>query len=498
MKKYLAVLFGALFILSFAVTAFAVHDTPSVSEDSAVVAKGAAKITLGGKIVVKGWYFDNIGLQSIDLDAATIGEINTGALPVDTGSQTFYITTAILTVDAKIGDNIQGFMELETSSKESNNSGGIYWGTYDTKGDAELKFRQLWIQYTGAGLLGAPSGIKIGHMPIVLGEKQFLNNERFGDDAILLWVDPMKEMHIAIGTTKLNEGTDKIGSTNSTDDLDGYMALMTYMLDKDNTIGANYLLAASNGNLPSLADFYGIPNCDTLSFQNAGIHANGKLFGISYAAEADMNFGKAENVMATGNDAKFKGWGVFAKLGYMLDPVNIRGSFAMGSGADSLDDLESGEMDIEEFQTLQGTDATGATSRPIHYTQIYERSVRTAAAQAVVSTFPGGNIRSTGIANTTYFNLGVDVNPIKEISVSVDGFMLQATDTGLWEDVVGNSVDDDLGWEIDAKINWKIAKNLSYFIEAGIFDPGDFYADAFGDDVDETVTQLLHGIALTF
>ena len=51
--------------------------------------------------------------------------------------------------------------------------------------------------------------------------------------------------------------------------------------------------------------------------------------GFSYAAEADMNFGKAEDVLGFGNDAKFKGWGVFAKAGYMLDPVNIRASFAM-------------------------------------------------------------------------------------------------------------------------------------------------------------------------
>jgi hypothetical protein len=477
-KKYLAVLFGALFILSFAATAFAVHETTEPNE--AVVAQGAAKITLGGKIIVRGWYFDNID--------------NT-VLPVDNGSQALYTTNAYLTFDAKIGDNVQAFMELETSSGESNNSGVLYWGTYDTKNDQELKFRQLWIQYTGSGLLGAPAGLKAGHMPIVLGEMQFLRNDRFGDDAILLWVDPIKEMHLLIGTTKLQEGTTAFGDNNSTDDLDGYVALMTYMLNKDNTIGANYTLAHSDGNLPSLA---GIPNCETLNFQNAGIHANGKIMGFSYAAEADMNFGKAEDVLGTGNDAKFKGWGVFAKAGYMLDPVNIRASFAMGSGDDDFEDIESKDMDVDEFQTLQGTDATGAIARFTHYTQIYERSLRTAAVEAIVSTFPGGNIRTTGIANTTYFNLGVDVSPIKEVSISLDGFYLQATETGAWEDIVGNSVDDELGWEIDSKINWKIAKNLSYFIEAAMFKPGDFYKDAFGDDVDETVTQAVHGLLLTF
>ena len=170
----------------------------------------------------------------------------------------------------------------------------------------------------------------------------------------------------------------------------------------------------------------------------------------------------------------------------------------MGSGDDEFEDIESEDMEVDEFQTLQGTDATGAIARFTHYTQIYERSVRTAAVEGIVSTFPGGNIRTTGIANTTYFNLGFDVNPIKEVSVSLDGFYLQATETGAWEDIVGNSVDEELGWEIDSKINWKIAKNLTYFIEAAMFKPGDFYQDAFGDDVDETVTQAVHGIMLTF
>ena len=72
-------------------------------------------------------------------------------------------------------------------------------------------------------------------MPISLGEKQFLNNERFGDDAILVWIDPTKEFHLAAGTTKLNEGDAFVHS----DDLNGYVLIATYMINKDNTIGVN-------------------------------------------------------------------------------------------------------------------------------------------------------------------------------------------------------------------------------------------------------------------
>ena len=84
-------------------------------------------------------------------------------------------------------------------------------------------------------------------MPISLGEKIFLNNERFGDDAILVWADPMKELHIAAGTVKLNEGD----ILSHTDDLDGYVLLATYQWDKDNMIGFNYVWTHSDGNCPS-------------------------------------------------------------------------------------------------------------------------------------------------------------------------------------------------------------------------------------------------------
>ncbi len=154
MKKYLAVLFSVIFLLSFTVTAFAIHE--EMPPDEAVVAKGPAKITLGGKIIVRGWYFDNVNSEVLlsPLSSDTLGDINLPyALPAKTNSQALYTTNAYLTVDAKVTDNVRGFMELETSGAGSGNSGVLYWGTYDTKNDMALKFRQLWLQYTGSGLL---------------------------------------------------------------------------------------------------------------------------------------------------------------------------------------------------------------------------------------------------------------------------------------------------------------------------------------------------------
>ena len=90
MRKYLAVLLGVLLILSFAVTAFADDKTD---------------ITIGGKILERGWYFDNV-----------TGVSGNGESPVKNGeSGAFYTTNINLTVDAKVADNIRGMVEFETA-----------------------------------------------------------------------------------------------------------------------------------------------------------------------------------------------------------------------------------------------------------------------------------------------------------------------------------------------------------------------------------------------
>ena len=141
----------------------------------------------------------------------------------------------------------------------------------------------------------------------------------------------------------------------------------------------------------------------------------------------------------------FGGWAAVSALAIKLNPVTLRGSIAYGTGDDDLND-----SDNDAFTTYLGADQ--------HYTLVYEYRVNSAAGTT-----------ATGLNNTSYINLGVDFNATKDLGLSVDGYWLVAS-----EDNASRRI-DELGWEVDAKLKYALAKNLTYQIDAGYFDAGDFY-----------------------
>ena len=102
MRKYFAVLLAVLLILSFAVTAFAEDKT---------------EITIGGKILVRGWYFDNVT-----------------AFPATTCCRDTNIRLSFLHHQCQSYGRCKScgqcprYGELETAKGGSANSGLFYWG----------------------------------------------------------------------------------------------------------------------------------------------------------------------------------------------------------------------------------------------------------------------------------------------------------------------------------------------------------------------------------
>ncbi len=438
LKKFLAIILGAIFVLSFAASAFAIHaEIPA--ETQAVVAKGATQISIDGEIRTRGWYEKNISSEQGN--------------PVDSKSGAWYDQRIRLSVDAKVSPNVEGFVQLESNT---GNHDTYTWGNFNSK-PTTIGVLQDWILYTGQGLFGFPAGLKIGHMPLALGEKQFFDHTKFGDDAIVFFMDPTKELHVGLLTIKLAEAN-AAGSAlqNSTGDLDAYVGLAVYRWDPKNAIGINYTYL--NGGSASITP--------RKKESDLGLHANGDISGLTYKAEADFQFGDKAK------DTKAKGYGLTAALGYSVDPVGIRASAAYGSGDDSGDKDAAGHPKKEkEFDTFLGNDQ--------HYTLVYEYRVNSAAGTV-----------NTGISNTTYFNLGVDFAPMKDLKASVDGYILRASKSNK---AVAGSDSKNIGWEADAKVVYSVARNLNYQVDAGYFKTGGFYGDN-----KKNATVLRHMITLSF
>jgi len=455
-KKTIAILSTVVLVLGFAASAFAIHaEIPA--ETQAVVAKGTTQIVLGGEVRVRGWYKKNL----------------TGGLGQDSKSYAYYDQRVRLSVDAKISPNVQAFVQLESEGTGFDNTNDNYtWGTSNgnsgfgnAKPTADPDFLQAWILYTGQGLFGVPAGLKIGHMPLKLAYGQFFDHTQYGDDALVFFVDPNKDMHIGLLTIKLAEFT----TTDNTNDLDAYVALMTYKFSDAIKAGINYTYLADSD----------------LGFsqQDVGVHADGKVGGFGYKAAVDFQFGKIQD--GTPAEANFSGYAASLNADYNINQVTVRGALVYGSG-----EKEADNDKITEFVPYVG--------KSQNYSFIYEyQHATTAFNKSGLNSAFTSNGHAAGVANTTYANLGADFKATKDMTLSLDGYYFWASNVGAWEDFTGDDVSKNAGWEIDAKMKYQLAKNLTYQVDAGYFKNGSFYEDAYGIDTKGT-TVLRHAIQLSF
>lgn len=475
MKFLLAPMLSALFIFGLSASAFAIHaEIPS--ETQAVVATGNTQVTLNGEVRVRGWYLQNYS-----------GVARSGpGTPADVSSQSWYDERLRLGVKAEVSKNTTGFILIESSPEAAGPNvrldvfkfgGATNTNTLsmNTKPLVEPTFLEAWILHKGSGLLGIPAGIKAGHQPLAIGEKQFLDHTKFGDDAIVLFADPAKELHVELWTAKYTEFT---STASNAKDTDSYTALATYKIDKNNTVGLNYTYILDRSDRTTV-DSSGVPKPSvaiyTGSLQDIGLHANGKIAGLSYKGEFDFQFGDVPSYYSA-TKSTYNGYGALISLGYNYAPVNIRGEFAIGSG-----DVNSADNKNSEFQVSSGND--------VHYSFIYEYTTKTSASHQQENTSGG---RSTGIANTTYYRLGLDYSPLKDLTASLDGFILRATKVA--------SGSKDIGSEVDLSLAYKIDRNLVYFVNAGYLSPGQWWIDNAGVTPanNKGITQAVHGITLKF
>ena len=468
MKKYLAILLGVVFVLGFAASAFAIHaEIPA--ESQAVVAKGGTQITIGGDIRVRGEYQSN----------TTTFESGTSDHP------TFYDQRIRLSINAQVTPNTTGFVMIEAANGKT--STGYNWGgqadpastssgavgiyQYGDSKRGELNILEAWIQYKGSGLLGIPAGIKVGHMPLALGNKMFFDHTLFGDDAIVLFADPTKEMHIVALTAKFLEQ-----NTSKNDDANAYVGVFDY---RTKEFGVSFDVTY----VDQQNDFYNqpgpLPTGTDAHLWNFGLRGDVTLLNNALNIYADLEgqTGKIEDLTGLQNQ-KFKGYAILVGASYKMDPVKFLLEWGYGSGDDNPTDGS-----FKEF----------VTSLSNYQRDTYVYGYRVVSAGEVL----GNPQKNAGLANTNRIRFGIDADLTKELFANLTYYYLHANKLSPQENAAG--ADHTVGSEIDWLFKYKIDKNLTYYVEGGYLFAGDFYKVVTPGHVSpDDAWAIRNGIQLTF
>ncbi|GLI53772.1 alginate export family protein [Thermodesulfovibrio yellowstonii] len=486
MKKYASLLAVLVLLLGFASLSYsAPAEIPS--DTTAVIAKGKTQITLGGELRFRGIYGSN--LSAIDEDAYT---------PGTSKNKSYYDYRVRLNVEAKVSPNTTGYVELETGNfKDDNVKWGVVPGSdgsgakgvynVGNSNETTMYLRQAWIQYQGSGLLGVPAGVKVGKQLLKLGYGLFFDHTYFGDDAILAFVQPVKELTLAAITIKFREGTE-----NLSDDANAYVLLGSYS-GKGFGLSADVTYVDDQGNNSSSSIGWANTTFPSLSKEadvhlwNIGLRGNvDDIAGTGLNFRADVEFQTGKIVNTGSSDIKLKGWAALAGLDYKFKsiPLTLTAEYAIGSG----DKSETADK-YEGFVTALGNEQ--------HYTFVYEYLVPAACDTGSVSY----SATRKGLCNTQYVKLGGAYNITNDLKAELYGYWLRANKAVAINSSLGTgtapSTDKDLGYEVDATVTYQIDKGLKYWVEGGYFWPGDAYKLKGGKDADDA-WAVRHGIQLNF
>lgn len=409
----------------------------------AVSVYAASQVELNGQIRVRGEYKHDFDLNN---DARA--------------NETFYDQRVRLGAKATVTPNTSAVIELETGD----NSSDVYkWGTSSSSNNSKpdgLSIRQAFISHQAKQF-----GLKVGHQLLSLGNSLFYDHTQWGDDAIVV-TTPVGSGNLSLLAIKLDEG-----NVDENDDMDAYVAALSMPMGAVNFSGdLSYLVDSDKESAGS--------DVEGMRLWNLGLRGDTNVGGAKVKADIEIQTGKTKNGGTGGSDLKYKGFAAMIGAEANVGAAAVRANVAFGSG-----DKEGSANKNEGFQAYIGTYQ--------HFTYLYE--------QKVVGGDKNGDDTietNAGLNNTWYINLGATMKPSADLSVSGDIYYLRAHRA---IDPSDNTKDSkNIGVEVDAKIDYKIDTNLSYYVEGGYLFAGDYYKNVTGTESPDNAWGVRHGLILSF
>ncbi len=387
----------------------------------------AADVTVGGSVQIRSRDFNDMKFNKNDMSANQ----------VDTQER------IMLDVNAK-ADGVKGKISLwndwedlgnlrDTQGKNFGNSSNVNTSTSTSATgvkNGSFGFREAWMNFDVPNI---PVNVTVGHQLLQLGNGWFFRTKHFGSDA---WVisNQTGPNTVAVLDVKIAEGSPAVAS----DDADAYVLLDVFKINEDMTVGV---------------DITGVKVRPNTELQNLSANFNGKVGPVKLMAQADFQAGK---VTGGATEPKFKGNEIVIQGNVLMDPLTINFLLARGSG--------------NKIGYIAGTDDNKAYVNYLdvdpHYTFLYEYKLAGASGAT-----------HQGFSNTTAISVGAMFAATKSLNVGLDIYQLMATEkitNGVGED------SDEVGLEIDAKVQWKLYDNLAWNWDFGYFKPGKAFKTAAG------------------
>ncbi len=471
-------------VLGFAGSAFAIHlDIPS-DDSTPAVASGNTSITLSGEIRER-YDYRHVSFNNITPDTD------------------FFNQRVRLGVEAKLSPNTKGFIQLESDSGDPGQADpdNVAWGSgasinstqaatnsYGYSGNrVEFKTATLqagnqlkgglailnaWIQHSGTGLLGVNSGFKVGHQPIVLPNGIFFDHSYYGDDAVIAFVNPIKELEVDAIYLKLRQGgvaaltastTHAVNLSNSTN---GYVLALNYKPNKVSSVAFDVTYVDGQNITETAQVNTGL--FPDVNLWNFGLHANTEVSGIRMMVDGELQTGSEDttgmttptNLLGGSGKLHYGGYAVKAGLGYTLQPVKLTLEAAYGSGNDGKSNTKD-----DTFITFHGPVPT--------FSYVYDyRTVNAAGASY------------GGLENTMYIKLDANADVMKDLNVDLAVMQLAAahaiknisgTANTNYAFIGGQTGSRNIGTEVDGAITYTIDKGLKVWTEGGYLWAGDFW-----------------------
>ena len=310
-------------------------------------------------------------------------------------------------------------------------------------------------------------------MPLALGNGLFYSHTKNGEDAIMLHTDPTDGLHVAAILAKLEEGRTRsispgIPGNGENDDATYYAGLFDYRTD----------MYGVRGDIVYLDDQVGVfaGSNEGLQLLNFGLRGDTTIEGFTLRADVEIQSGSENNVPVVG-DVDFEGYAFLVGADYTIDNINLGLQYAYGSGDD-----DAGDNEQEAFQTVLDN-----TWKSNYNPFVYE-----------YRTIAGTGLSQTGIANTATIRATVGMSPIPDLNAKLYIWYITVPEEDAVTWPAGVEKDDTAGWEVDLMADYKLGRNLTYFVEAGILFAGDFYKHLTGTDDPDDPYLIRHGVTLSF